>query len=151
MEERSMKRPKNYQEVMNTDVVSVVPLKIRERTNLYEGDEGEYVKTVHHPRLIALKSEWNATMGRYRKVYRIEKSNSGLRWVLTIDSIDFKDAQCGWDQKGWYVRTLHGNTLLEALNDAIKKMPEVAVFFSPDASEYHSNDPEFDKWWAQFE
>jgi hypothetical protein len=101
----------------------------------------EYVKTYKHEKLISLPKEYNFYLKKYKRVYKIEKSNSELSWVLTID-----DRTYGWDQKGFYVRRLKGYKFLDVLNDAIKKYPNEVCFFSDFGMEYKSNDPDFDKW-----
>lgn len=124
---------------------------LRERSNAYVGDEGEYVKVVFHPKLMSFESEWNAYFKKFGRVYRIEKSNSGLRWVLTYDSKEFHRnySGYGWDQKGLYLRTLKGNTWQEALADVIKKMPNEEAFFFQNGAGYISNDVKFDDWFDE--
>jgi hypothetical protein len=103
--------------------------------------DGFWMKTYHHPEAISLPVEYEALLKQNGRVYRIEKSNSGLRWVLTVD-----DGTWGWDQKGDYVRTLKGHTLEQALEDALEKCWELGPFFLPDAVEWESGDPNFKRW-----
>jgi hypothetical protein len=100
-----------------------------------------YEKTYFHPKVICLPSEYESFLTRHKLIYKIEKSNSKLRWVLTID-----DGTCGWEQKGFYVKTLKGHTFEQALEDAQKKCPEILAYYYDEGSKYVSNDETFDSW-----
>jgi hypothetical protein len=108
-----------------------------------ECDGAEYVRTYDAEGVICLPGEYEFYMGKFGRVLRVEPSNSGKRFVLTID-----DGKWGWDQKGDYLCTLRGSTFEEALEDASLRMPNEAAFFRAGACKYHSNDPEFDEWFA---
>lgn len=112
------------------------------RKNQENIDEDSFLfKTIFHDKLIGFPSEFKFYLRKYKRVYKIEKSNSGLNWVLTVD-----DGTYGPREKGIYVRRLKGFKFLDALNDAIKKLPEEVCFFSEEGSDFKTSNTDVNEW-----
>lgn len=103
-----------------------------------------YKKTFTHPQALGFKCEVDFYLKKYKKIYSITKSNSGLSFVLKIN-----DGSFYWEDCGWFVRRLKGSNIEEDLHDAIKHLPNEAAFFCHDTIEYISGDSEFDSWFEK--
>jgi hypothetical protein len=89
-----------------------------------------YYRNTQVVRTICLPGEYDAYLKRFGHVYRIERSNTGFCWVLTYD-----DGTLGWDQKGYYVKTLvspRNGGWEEALKRAQALLPSQAAFWIED-------------------
>lgn len=101
---------------------------------------------VELPMTICLPVEFEYYLGRYKHVYRIDKSHSDFSWVLTVD-----DGTWGWDQRGFYCQTLllcRNGTLADALERAKKLLPEEKAFFVGEAytMDREADDDLFEEW-----
>ncbi len=63
-------------------------------------EDGVYAKKTLDPQIICFEPEVKEHSRISKWIYKVEESNSGLRWILTI--IESDDV----DQKGYYVKTL---------------------------------------------
>lgn len=109
-------------------------------------DGSAYLKTIFHERVICLEPEYEFYQRKYGRVLRIERSNSNKSWVLTVDALN----TWGWDQKGDYVMTLRGLTFGDALEDAMRKLPNEAAFFAAHGSFFKYDDEDFEAWYKWF-
>ncbi len=123
--------------------------RIESHTDTDDGDR-LFTKTIHHPNIITLPIEYESYLKRRGTIYRVELSQSGHSWILSVDS---SNDHAGWDQPGWYLKTLvlrrNGN-LEEAVRRARSLLPDEPAFFVQDGflQERLSDDDAFDKWFS---
>lgn len=72
----------------------------------YTDENGVWAKKILDPQIICFKPEIEAALAENDWLWKVEPSNSSLRYVLTMVG----GGDCDWsvspDDKGWYVKTL---------------------------------------------
>lgn len=120
----------------------------------YTDENGIWAKKILDPRIICFKPEIEAALQDEPWLFKIEQSNSGLRYILTmVGGPDDCDWACTPDDKGWYVKTLKMN-LLDSIIAAKKfiginrpiLVDEVMLMKAP-TEEWR----QFERWWKQFQ
>lgn len=84
----------------------------------YTDENGIWAKKILDPQIICFKPEIEAALQNEPWLFKIELSNSGLRYILTmVGGPDDCHWACTPDDKGWFVKTLKMD-LLESIQFA---------------------------------
>jgi len=123
--------------------------------NYHKDQNGTWAKKTLDSQIICFDPEIEKALEEEEWIFKVEPSNSGLRYILTMVG----GKNCEWgvspDDKGWYVRTLKMD-LQESINAAKTFIgPSRPILVDREAIAFNKEpSPEweaFERWFKRFE